>query len=296
LAPDGSIYVIGSGEESIGHKNPNEPEESFLVFDEGEFVTRLHNDGTVDYTYNFGQPVFIQEHANALALNTTDGSAIVAGARDTYFGTVPSVSSLLGESFGPVELSSDGILLIRGSRKADRVRVDLDTVNDAIIVTRNGASYPFQRNDVTYMRMELAGGDDVLTLGHGVDVPFFQLETSENRIVVHAGAGNDTLVGNDSSLQFDAGSGDDFITSGAGSDLLQGGNGDDTIIAGQGYDTLVGGAGHDLLVAGGGKDVLTDRDREEDTLVGGEGDDTASFDGSDGVSDIFSGIEHTYPQ
>ena len=62
-----------------------------------------------------------------------------------------------------------------------------------------------------------------------------------NRIIVHAGAGNDT-VRLDSKLSTSA--------------TIFGGAGNDTILAGQGRDLVIGGAGTDYLRGRGGEDIL----------------------------------------
>lgn len=94
-----------------------------------------------------------------------------------------------------------------------------------------------------------------------------------------AGAGNDTIFGNDLN------------------NILNGGNGNDTILGGKGNDSLVGGSGNDILEGG----------RGSDNLNGGGGIDTISYmNASSGVivniangkaiggdgTDFFSSIEN----
>jgi Ca2+-binding RTX toxin-like protein len=108
------------------------------------------------------------------------------------------------------------------------------------------------------------------------------------RILVFAGAGNDTVViarslTNPTSIDGEA-----------GNDTLVGGNGPDTLIGGPGRDTLVGLGGEDLLLGGDGNDVLDGGSGNDelageagnDTLVGGSGNDLLS--GGDG-NDVMSG-------
>ena len=72
-----------------------------------------------------------------------------------------------------------------------------------------------------------------------------------------SGAGNDTLIGNDSA---------NSLSSGAGNDQLAGNGGEDVLIGGAGTDTLAGGAGSDTFrfealgdsLVGAGRDVVSD--------------------------------------
>ncbi len=91
---------------------------------------------------------------------------------------------------------------------------------------------------------------------------------------VHAGAGDDQVIGSvfDDSLYGEAGN--DTIVGGDGNDIIDGGDGNDTIYGdqhssysiGTGNDTIFGGAGNDTIYAGGGFDVVS----------GGVGDDAIS--------------------
>lgn len=93
---------------------------------------------------------------------------------------------------------------------------------------------------------------------------------------------NDVIRGENSSYLFEAGDGDDLLTSGSGSDRLYGGAGDDTISSGSGVDLLYGGEGDDRLSTVGpgsdelygesGNDQLTSGSGQDD-LYGGDGDD-----------------------
>ncbi|MHC4879576.1 MAG: calcium-binding protein, partial [Planctomycetota bacterium] len=126
-------------------------------------------------------------------------------------------------------------------------------------------------------------------------------------VIVHGGAGDDSLTGSIYSDQLDGGHGDDLIDSWKGNDVLRGGDGRDTLIGGVGRDTLEGDAGddslsgatgNDFVVGGPGSDFL-DGGRDNDVVFGNEGDDTLrggretdtlyGGDGNDLLSEILGG-------
>ncbi|WP_338042250.1 FG-GAP-like repeat-containing protein [Microvirga brassicacearum] len=76
-------------------------------------------------------------------------------------------------------------------------------------------------------------------------------------------------AGYETGRQFDAGSGDDYVSGGSLGDWIAGDDGGDALFGAAGADSLDGGAGMDLLSGGGGKDVLTDRDGA--VFIGGGG-------------------------
>lgn len=123
------------------------------------------------------------------------------------------------------------------------------------------------------------------------------------RIVVNAGAGNDSVWLNQDKYgaqritqpaQIDGGNGNDYLAGGWGNDSITGGAGNDTISGYFGNDQLNGGDGDDDLSGGDGIDVLTgwagnDRlsgDAGNDSLNGNSGNDT--LQGGDG-NDVLSG-------
>jgi hypothetical protein len=117
-----------------------------------------------------------------------------------------------------------------------------------------------------------------------------------SRVVVRAGAGNDTV--NVATLKIPVtiwgGKGDDRVYLGNGNDTAYGDQGNDTILGSSGNDWLVGGEGNDQVWGGAGNDWITgdngeDRlsgDNGNDTIAGGEGKDTLA--GGSGV-DQFDG-------
>lgn len=80
---------------------------------------------------------------------------------------------------------------------------------------------------------------------------------------VLAGAGDDTLIGNDVA---------NILNGGAGADLIQGGGGSDTIISGAGANFLRGGLGADQITGGDDFDNVNGN-QGDDTVRGGAGGD-----------------------
>lgn len=113
--------------------------------------------------------------------------------------------------------------------------------------------------------------------------PFFlDIGTTEN-LVVHAGGGNDSIVGANGlsaliQLTVDGGAGDDTIIGGDGNDILMGGDDDDTVIGGRGNDTAFLGEGNDSFVWNPGD--------SSDKVEGQNGFDTLLFNGANASEKI----------
>ncbi len=92
-------------------------------------------------------------------------------------------------------------------------------------------------------------------------------------VQVHAGAGNDTVIGGAEPDAFWGQAGNDSLVGGGGNDSLFGMGGRDTLIGGDGDDYLSGGTGRDSLEGDAGNDTLYDP-YGPDTVLGGTGDNT----------------------
>lgn len=91
--------------------------------------------------------------------------------------------------------------------------------------------------------------------------------------------GDDVLSGDDSRAQAEtlhAGAGDDLVMGFAGADLIDGGTGNDLLVGGLGRDTIRGGGGNDLI----GGDEGDRRTGTGDVLNGGAGNDRILADGA----------------
>lgn len=109
------------------------------------------------------------------------------------------------------------------------------------------------------------GGDDTFRLSDERDV----VSALGGNDTVFSRAGNDRLFGNagddrlvSSSLAgehatLDGGAGKDTVSGGAGDDVVKGGKGADILSGGGGRDRVYGGAGNDILRGGEGADLLT---------------------------------------
>lgn len=94
-------------------------------------------------------------------------------------------------------------------------------------------------------------GDDLITL------PLFYTTAQGGAVQIEGAAGNDVLVGSNSTEDTILGGADDDLLAGlAGDDTLEGGAGNDELIGDFGADTLHGGLGRDILSGGFGADVF----------------------------------------
>jgi Ca2+-binding RTX toxin-like protein len=84
---------------------------------------------------------------------------------------------------------------------------------------------------------------------------------SGETVIVHAGAGDDTVVMDDTAglkwnAEFYGEAGNDHLVGNAKNDILVGGDGNDTLEGRGGNDVLIGGRGADVLLGGDGEDIL----------------------------------------
>lgn len=108
-----------------------------------------------------------------------------------------------------------------------------------------------------------------------------------DRIIVHGGAGNDTILVDDSPGSPFTESLHITIHGDGGHDFLQGGQSDDVLDGGAGFDTIDGRRGDDTISGGAGDDhVLWIATDGSDHIDGGTGNDTASLTG-DSDQDAF---------
>lgn len=159
----------------------------------------------------------------------------------------------------------------------------------------------------------------VVTLGPAEPPATGTTHTGNNTAdLIHAGAGDDTvlgrggddtLIGNAGRDTIFGGDGADRVSGGTGQDLLRGGGGDDLLTGDLGADRLFGDRGNDTLMGGNGTDVLYggyDNDLlrgggDADTLNGELGSDTLFGDrandqlfGGNGADFLYGGYEHDF--
>jgi Ca2+-binding RTX toxin-like protein len=136
-------------------------------------------------------------------------------------------------------------------------------------------------NDVQSIDIRGGSGSNVIDLSQVSTTSFMNLTS----VQIDAGDGNDTITGTaDLGDTILAGDGHDSVTAGSGADSIVAGDGHDTISGGLGLNTLLAGDGNDLVL-GGNDDDLIDGGDGDDTLSGNAGNDTIlAGDGADIVN------------
>lgn len=242
----------------------------------------LTNDGRIEVTGNtpaievWGETATIVNHGQILA----PGLAIDLGG---FWGTLSHVTNA-GEITG-------GLL---GSKQADEV-INTGTMGDVWLragndlVTNGGTMGEVwlgagndQLTGLRQGRVHAGIGDDVLIGGKAAD----QLYGDEGRDTMTGGGGADQLFGGGEADVLSGGAGADQLYGGQSRDTLTGGAGDDRLFGGDGADRLSGGAGNDWLSGGAGAD----------TLWGGAGADVFVLSplgkGLDWIRDFERGTDH----
>lgn len=160
-------------------------------------------------------------------------------------------SLALGENF---VLNQQGTQAIFNRVNLGQFKLTVDT-SEQFIVQSEGGNDSFDVNNLTNTAVEL--------------------------VTFSGGVGNDTLDGNDTSIQLigNGDAGNDFLSGGSAADSLNGGEGNDFIAGNKGIDTMIGGAGSDILVWADGD--------ASDRISGNAGTDTVGVQGSLTLEDTF---------
>jgi serralysin len=151
---------------------------------------------------------------------------------------------------------------------------DLSNFNeDQVDDLRPGRWLTFSRQQLADLNSGIAvPGPSVFTAqGNIYNALLFEGDTRSMISNLIAGAGNDTLIGNDIANEITGNAGNDYIRGNGGNDTLIGGLGTDFLDGGDGNDTLLGGAGNDMLRGGAGANILS----------GGAGDDSITVNSAD---------------
>ncbi|HXA37669.1 MAG TPA: calcium-binding protein [Phenylobacterium sp.] len=110
---------------------------------------------------------------------------------------------------------------------------------------------------------------------------------------INGNKGNDTIDGGSGGSDWlVGGQGDDMITAHHSDNLIYGNLGNDTLIGGDGHDIMRGGQGDDSIVGGSGNDFISG-DRGNDTESGGLGADTFHFSQDAGIDKV---LDYNYAQ
>jgi len=163
---------------------------------------------------------------------------------------------------------ANNTLVITGTPGADSVLVSQAGDPNQLVTTVNGTTTTFDRSTFSAIAVNLGDGDDAFQENSGI--------VSDEKLIVNAGAGNDTVVTGDNN---------DLIFGGSGDDVIDSGKGDDLIFAGPGDDAVDGGVGADVAFLGVGKDGFQwDPGDGSDIVDGGPGDsDSLLFNGAAGA-------------
>lgn len=174
------------------------------------------------------------------------GREVLVGIASASIGAANGVVRLYNQAAGsiPSDLNAESHAQVRSTNVSvfgDRLRVletteTRDSSGNATAVTPVGSAI---QAEFTAVHILTAAADEI-TVPTG--------NSTNPRIYLNAGGGNDVIAG---SLVAD------FLDGGTGDDQLKGNNGNDTLMGGEGNDTLDGGAGSDSILGGNGVDTAT---------------------------------------
>ncbi|MEA2710707.1 MAG: hypothetical protein QOF78_3308 [Phycisphaerales bacterium] len=184
---------------------------------------------------------------------------------------------------------TNGVLLIEGTYKGDRVTLYRDAAGANLFAAVNGITQSFPAADVSKIVFDTKRGDDL------VKILSFTGGVIEQPITVWTHAGKDTIVGGDGPERLNAGDDDDVVTGGGGrdtiyggpgpgADILRGNGGSDLIDGEDGADTIRGDAGNDNLSGGANADHIRGS-LGNDAIRGGGGNDF--LNGDEGDDQVF---------
>ncbi len=148
-------------------------------------------------------------------------------------------------------------------QQGDLVKVTIQSGNETRVIEQRG---------VHKLVIRTGDGNDLITTGSPTDN--YGDKSVNVDLEVHAGGGNDDVIGswNGKNMLYGDG-GDDHLVGGGKDDQLEGGEGNDYLEGCDGNDRLFGGAGNDVSYGGRGDDFLFDDGGEQNYLEGGKGND-----------------------
>jgi uncharacterized repeat protein (TIGR01451 family)/fimbrial isopeptide formation D2 family protein len=136
-------------------------------------------------------------------------------------------------------------LSITGTANADTITVNQRTYPLQATVTFNGkTSSPISLGNFARIVVYAGAGNDTVTIN------------SARPALIHGEAGADRLYGGPNNDEIYGDDGNDYLSGGSGNDILVGGTGNDTITGGAGRDLLIGGADIDSLSDNSGDNIL----------------------------------------
>jgi hypothetical protein len=192
-------------------------------------------------------------------------SATLVGSTVRVGGTDAAENVTVSEFVSNSELSL-GVRFLRVTERIDR-----PFLPDIVRTT------DFIKSQVTRVRVNSFGGNDVITLNTNVGADVFAGGGSD---MINGGSGNDNLNGDLAILQgFDGEEIGAYLFGTPGNDTISGNVGNDVLRGGPAHDKLTGGAGSDAMYGEDGNDMIFARDGVGLEIVdGGLGFDTAQVD------------------
>jgi trimeric autotransporter adhesin len=131
---------------------------------------------------------------------------------------------------------NDGFEIIDGGAGTDRI--EARAANVAITLKSVALVETVTSNGFAGVSVQGSEGNDTLN---------FTGATLTGIGLVHAGGGNDSIIGTAVADTLDGGDGNDTVDGGEGADIVRGGGGDDLLLGRGGVDSFDGGDGHDIV-------------------------------------------------
>ena len=179
---------------------------------------------------------------------------------------------------GDFVTTANGVMTVTGTDAADVISIS--NRNSSYTVTLNGVGVLIAQSAVSRIVVQAGAGNDTVDLAT-VGVPAY-VNAGAGFDNVTGGLGNDTLSGGAQSDTLTGNAGDDVLNGNGGNNLLVGNGGydrlysadgsQDTMIGGSNADRFFGGSGNDSMIGGTGNDKMY-ANAGNDTLIGGEGTD-----------------------
>ncbi len=248
-----------------------------ILLIDGEAVTRLRADGSVDATYGAGGSTSVALDPRALLVQNGD-EALVAGSHNDGTGILLTrLQGGAGVAIPTITLNRKGTLVVTTLDADENIQLSIRARDGRLIVRVNDFAQSFAPSKVKRIAVFAAGGNDVVT--NLLPLKGIYADGGEGNDTLNGGVGGDVLLG---------GLGKDKIYGNDGNDILLGGGGNDYLLGGAGKDDLFGNGGVDTLSGAGGNDRLFGGDLA-DILHGGAGDDSSAndpLDSRDGIETL----------
>ncbi len=213
---------------------------------------------------------------------------LIGGNGNDYMSGSDGDDNLSGGNGNDTLIGGAGAGSLQGFDGDDVIRIDAADLTANLngrdrLQVENGRT--FVTNGLSVYGFEEFRGADGNDSVRGNDATInYDLGGGDGNDTLEGNAGADSLYGDNGNDVLRGADGADYLSGGIDDDSLDGGSGNDTLLGSDGVDTLVGGAGEDSLSGGNHNDSLYGG-TENDTLIGGDGDDyLAGDEGDDSLS------------